>query len=197
MARFVHAWIQFFVLLTPFFGLSMFVLYTADQEAGRKQSLAAKVTLAVLVVCLLLFFLGNPLFELIGITIDSFRVGAGILLFLSAVALVRGNERPNSDDEDVAVVPLAIPILVGPATTGAILISGAEPATASQQIATLLALVAAIACIGAILLASDFIERVIKARGIAILSKLTGLVLSAMASQMVFDGARHLLRGGK
>ena len=197
MARFVHAWIQFFVLLTPFFGLSMFVLYTADQEAGRKQSLAAKVTLAVLVVCLLLFFLGNPLFELIGITIDSFRVGAGILLFLSAVALVRGNERPNSDDEDVAVVPLAIPILVGPATTGAILISGAEPTSASQQIATLLGLVAAIACIGAILLASDFIERVIKARGIAILSKLTGLVLSAMASQMVFDGARHLLRGGK
>jgi small neutral amino acid transporter SnatA (MarC family) len=50
-----------------------------------------------------------------------------------------------------------------------------------------------LACIGAIRPASDLIERAIKARGIAILGKLTGLVLSAMASRMVFDGARHLL----
>ena len=194
MARFVHAWIQFFVLLTPFFGLSMFVLYTADQDARRKRTLAAKVTFAVLVLCLLLFFLGNPLFALVGITIDSFRVGAGVLLFLSAVALVQGSEKPRADNDDVAVVPLAIPILVGPATTGAILISGAEAVTAAQRLATLAGLVAAVASIGAILFASEAIERLVKARGIAILSKLTGLVLSAMASQMVFDGARHLLR---
>jgi multiple antibiotic resistance protein len=197
MARFIHAWIQFFVLLTPFFALSMFVLYTADQEAMRKKALATKVTLAVLVLCLLLFFLGNPIFELVGITIDSFRVGAGILLFLSAISLVQGNDRPNTAGDDVAVVPLAIPIIVGPATTGAILISGAETASASQHLTTLAALVAAVASIGAILFSSEYIERAIKPRGIAILSKLTGLVLSAMASQMVFDGAKSLLGSGR
>jgi multiple antibiotic resistance protein len=197
MARFIHAWIQFFVLLTPFFALSMFVLYTADQEAKRKKALATKVTLAVLVLCLLLFFLGNPIFELVGITIDSFRVGAGILLFLSAISLVQGNERPNAAGDDVAVVPLAIPIIVGPATTGAILISGAETVSASQHLTTLAALVAAVASIGAILFSSEYIERAIKPRGIAILSKLTGLVLSAMASQMVFDGAKSLLGSGR
>lgn len=195
MADFIHAWIQFFVLLTPFFALSMFVLYTADHDASQKKALAIKVTFAVLVLCFLLFFLGTPIFRLVGITIDSFRVGAGALLFLSAVALVRGQEKPGTSTDDIAVVPLAIPIIVGPATTGAILISGAQATDASARIAAMAALAAAVVCIGLILYASESIERIIKARGIAILSKLTGLVLSAMASQMVFDGARNLLRG--
>lgn len=195
MATFVHAWIQFFFLLTPFFALSMFVLYTADHDASRKKALALKVTSAVFVLCFLLFFLGTPIFRLVGITIDSFRVGAGALLFLSAVSLVRGQEKPGTSTDDIAVVPLAVPIIVGPATTGAILISGAQATGASGRIASLLALAAAILCIGAILYASEAIERIIKPRGIAILSKLTGLVLSAMASQMVFDGARNLLKG--
>ena len=195
MADFIHAWIQFFVLLTPFFALSMFVLYTADHDASQKKALAIKVTSAVLVLCFLLFFLGTPIFRLVGITIDSFRVGAGALLFLSAVALVRGQEKPGTSTDDIAVVPLAIPIIVGPATTGAILISGAQATSAGARVVALLALAAAVVCIGLILYASESIERIIKSRGIAILSKLTGLVLSAMASQMVFDGARNLLRG--
>ena len=194
MARFIHAWIQFFVLLTPFFALSMFVLYTADSTPQQKTALALKVTVSVLVLSLVLFFLGTPIFKLVGITIDSFRVGAGALLFLSAVSMVQGHEKPGAATDDVAVVPLAIPILVGPATTGAILISGTEPASAAERAASVFGLVAAVAAIGVILLSSDLIKRAIKARGIAILSRLTGLVLSAMASQMVLDGARNLLR---
>jgi len=194
MARFIHAWIQFFFLLTPFFALSMFVLYTAESTPPQKKALALKVTFAVLVLSLVLFFLGSPIFELVGITIDSFRVGAGALLFLSAVSMVQGHDKPGTPTDDVAVVPLAIPILVGPATTGAILISGTEQASATERAASVLGLVAAVASIGLILLSTDLIKRAIKDRGIAILSRLTGLVLSAMASQMVFDGVRNLLR---
>ena len=194
MTRFIHAWIQFFFLLTPFFALSMFVLYTAESTPPQKKALALKVTFAVLVLSLVLFFLGSPIFELVGITIDSFRVGAGALLFLSAVSMVQGHDKPGTPTDDVAVVPLAIPILVGPATTGAILISGTEQASATERAASVLGLVAAVASIGLILLSTDLIKRAIKDRGIAILSRLTGLVLSAMASQMVFDGVRNLLR---
>ena len=193
MERFVHAWIQFFVLLTPFFALSMFVLYTGDRTPRQRKALALKVTATVMVIGLLLFFLGNAVFALVGITIDSFRVGAGSLLFLSAVSLVRGTERPSTRDDDVTVVPLAIPVLLGPATIGGILIAGAEPSSAAERTATVLALVAAVASTGGILLSSDLIERAVRARGIAIMSKLTGLVLSAMASQMVLEGTRNLL----
>jgi len=190
----MHAWIQFFVLLTPFFALSMFVLYTEDRTAREKKILALKVTLAVLVLGLLLFFLGDAIFRVVGITIDSFRVGAGSLLFLSAVSLVRGQEKPGTTNDDVAVVPLAIPVLLGPATIGTILVNGAQTASAGERTISILALFAAVVSTGAILLSSDLIERAIKSGGIAILSKLTGLMLSAMASQMVFEGARNLLR---
>jgi len=173
----------------------MFVLYTASMDHLARRSLALKVTSAVLMISLIIFFLGQPIFSIVGITIDSFRVGAGILLFLSAVALVHGDLQSTPPGEDLAVVPLAVPIIVGPATTGAILIMGAEVNGAAQRLQALGAMVFAILCIGAILLSASRIERVIKRRGIVILSKLTGLVLAALASQMVFDGARHLWQG--
>ena len=91
MSFFIHAFVQFLVLLTPFFALSMFVLYTANMSSPDRRRLAFKVTLAVWSISVLLFFLGQPIFMLAGITIDSFRVGAGLLLFLSAVALVHGD----------------------------------------------------------------------------------------------------------
>jgi multiple antibiotic resistance protein len=194
MSFFVNTWIKFFVLLTPFFALSMFVLYTSERTARERTRLALKVTGAVFVVAVVLFFLGDAIFQVVGITIDSFRVGAGALLFLSAVQLVQGGEQVPSDQSDIAVVPLAVPVIVGPATTGAILVMGAETVGSARWIA-LAALICAIAGIGVLLLCADLVERLIRRRGIVILSKLTGLVLSALAVQMVFGGARHLLAG--
>ncbi len=194
MSFFVNTWIKFFVLLTPFFALSMFVLYTADRTSQQRTRLALKVTGAVFAVAVVLFFLGEAIFQVVGITIDSFRVGAGALLFLSAVQLVQGGEQVPSDQTDIAVVPLAVPVIVGPATTGAILIMGAETVGTARWIA-LLALICAIAAIGILLLCADLVERLIRRRGIVILSKLTGLVLSALAVQMIFGGARHLWAG--
>lgn len=194
MSYFLNGWIKFFVLLTPFFALSMFVLLTANRTAAEKRILALKVTAAVFVICLTLFFLGNVIFQAVGITIDSFRVGAGLLLFLSAVELVQGRPKGDASEKDIAVVPLSVPVIVGPATTGAILVTGAEITDGRQRLIALSSLVLAILSIGAILLAADLIERLFKRKGIVVLSKLTGLFLSALASQMVFEGARNLLR---
>jgi len=194
MSYFLNGWIKFFVLLTPFFALSMFVLLTANRSASEKRTLALKVMAAVFVICLTLFFLGNVIFQAVGITIDSFRVGAGLLLFLSAVELVQGRPKGDASEKDIAVVPLSVPVIVGPATTGALLVTGAEITDGRQRLIALSSLVLAILSIGAILLAADFIERLFKRKGIVVLSKLTGLFLSALASQMVFEGARNLLR---
>lgn len=193
MSYFLNGWIKFFVLLTPFFALSMFVLLTANRSASEKRTLALKVMAAVFVICLTLFFLGNVIFQAVGITIDSFRVGAGLLLFLSAVELVQGRPKGDASEKDIAVVPLSVPVIVGPATTGALLVTGAEITDGRQRLIALTSLVLAILSIGAILLAADFIERLFKRKGIVVLSKLTGLFLSALASQMVFEGARNLL----
>jgi len=120
MALFISLWIRLFFVFTPFFGLTMFLSMTEGYDEQKRRRLAISVSAAVLILCMVLFFAGKQIFGLFGITLDSFRIGAGALLFLSGVALVQGKAgagRPASG-EDVAVVPLAIPVIVGPATTG-------------------------------------------------------------------------------
>ena len=150
--------------------------------------------IAVAVLCLLLFFAGRQIFTLFGITLDSFRIGGGILLLLSGISLVHGKTNtPAATSGDVAVVPLAIPIIVGPATTATILVMGAEMDDLAARAVGTLALLAAVACVAAVLLAGSAIHRYLGTRGLAILSRLTGLILAALAAQMIMTGIQSFL----
>jgi multiple antibiotic resistance protein len=195
MNLFFSVWLQFFFLLTPFFVLSMFLALTPELSSAEKRRLALQVTTAVVITCLTLFFLGNTLFKVFGITLDAFRIGAGGLLFLSAVDLIRGKPTTPADKpgSGIAVVPLAIPITVGPATTGALLVMGAEMVSPLQRLIGSAALMAAGLTLGLLLLLSAAIERFIGQTGLIILSKLTGLILSALAAQIVFTGIQNFM----
>ena len=187
---FINVWLKFFFIFTPFFALSMFLSMTGEYTEKRRRRLALMISAAVAVLCIGLLFLGNQIFALFGITIHAFRIGVGALLFLSAVALVQGRKaQPDANQEaDIAVVPLAMPVIVGPATTGTLLVMGAGLADVGEKIVGSLALLLAVACLGAMLLLGTAIERGIGHRGLNILSKLTGIILAALAAQMIMDG---------
>ncbi len=183
-----------FFLYTPFFALSMFLAMTDHATEKERIGLAAKTTFSVLVISLVLLFFGNQIFNVFGITVDAFRIGAGALLFLSAVSLIKGNKTKNiNPDDDFTVVPLAIPTIVGPATIGAIMIMGTEFTTSDSRITGSLAVIVAALSVGMVLVVSAYIERAIKKRGIIIVSKLTGLILAALAAQMIFTGIKNFL----
>jgi multiple antibiotic resistance protein len=188
---FISVWIKFFFLFTPFFALSIFLSMTGSYADARRRRLAVQVTAAVGALCFLLFFYGNVVFKLFGITLDSFRIGAGALLFLSAVGLVQAKVPEPAADDDIAVVPLAMPIIVGPATIGTLLVLGAEITNATQKLLGCLALVLAILSVGLLLLAAGMVERLLGKKIITILSKVTGLVLASLAAQMIFTGIRN------
>jgi len=192
---FFHQFIRFFFLLTPFFALSVFLSMTKGHSERVRRKTAVKVTLSVSIICLILFLFGNYIFDLFGITIDAFRIGAGALLFLTAISLSQGKNHDITDKtgSDMIVVPLSIPIIAGPATIGTILIMSAESSQYTAKIISLSALLLAITCVGLILLISSFLERVLHTRGILILSKVTGLILAAIASQMIFTGIRAFM----
>ncbi len=192
----VAIWMKFFFLLTPFFVLSMFISMTQGWETRRRTGMAVKIGVAAMIACLTLFFFGNTLFNLLGITLDAFRIGAGSLLFLTAVSLMTGAASEAKMEEsgpDIAVVPLAIPITVGPGTTGALLVMGAESEGLSSRIAGCAALGLAVGSLLLLLLLASHMERIFKRQGICILSKITGLFISAMAAQMIFTGIRGFL----
>ena len=198
---FLNSFLKFIFLLTPFFALSMFLSMTQGHSTLEKRHLAIRVGLAALAICLILFFFGRWLFEALGITIDSFRIGGGALLFLSAVGLVNSNaiDKKNIGPEDasalknIAVVPLAIPVIVGPGTTAALLVLGAETATIPAMLISTLAMAFALFVLTTMLFLASWIEEKFGHHTIVVLSKITGLILAAMAAQMIFTGVRAFL----
>lgn len=198
LAVFFHTYlsssIRFLFLLAPFFVVTMFLALTRGQSAEEKSAIIRRACVSALILGLVLFFAGPVLFEAIGITLNSFRIGAGSLLFLTAISLVNSGTRhhatglPSEERDDIAVVPLAIPVIIGPATIGAILVYGAELKTVPEVIGGLLGLVTGLLIMAVLLHLSGYLERVLGKTGLNIMSKISGLILSAMAAEIVLTG---------
>lgn len=192
---FVNVYLKLFMILTPFFVMSAFLSLTRGCSGSERQRIALKVTLAVVVSTFVLYLFGRHIFALFGITLDAFRIGAGAVLFLSAIAMIQGRAAVSPDDGqgDVAVVPLAIPITVGPGTIGALLVMGAGLETLTEKLVASLALLAAVLTVGGMLFMAGWFERFLGERGLVILTKLTGLFVSAIAAQIFFTGLKNFL----
>ena len=100
----------------------------------------------------------------------------------------------TNNDTDIAVVPISIPIIIGPATTGTLLVLGAELNNLVQKIIGIFALLIAAISLGIILFSASLMQHYLGNRGINIMSKLTGLVLAALASQMTMTGIMGFLK---
>ena len=187
--------LKFFFLFTPFFALSMFLAMTADRSPAERRALAHRVALATVVIAGALLFFGPFIFELFGITVDAFRIGAGVLLLLTAISLMNPKVVSAAQEEDISVVPLAMPVIVGPASCGALMVSSADLATFSEKLVAMAALVTALGCIWIILLLGTWIERRLGARGLSILMRLTALILAALSAQMIMTGVVGFLKG--
>lgn len=195
-SQFLKLFAQMFFLLTPFFALTMFITLTENFTRKQQILLVIKTTIAIWTICYILVFLGKSLFQIFGITVDAFRIGAGAILFLSGVELVRGKAAANAKQEehdDIAVVPLAIPIIVGPATTGTLLVMGSEFTSFAERLPLLFAIFASVLLLGIMLMSSPWIIKFLGRKGLVILSRLTGLILAALSAQMIFTGIAGFL----
>lgn len=191
----IETWLKIFFIFTPFLILSIFLGITKDYNAVRRRGFALRSIAAVAVICFVVYFFGSAIFSLLGITLDSFRIGAGALLFINAVNLLQGRmPAPPAGEDDAAIVPFAMPIIVGPAVIGVLFVLGAEVSSVEQKITGAGAVGLAVGCLGGLLLIATRLERMIGNAQLRIISKVTGLILAAMSAQMIFTGARHFMR---
>lgn len=196
---FVNDYLKLVFIMTPFFVLSSFLALTTALGERERQRIAVKVTTAVLLAALAMFFFGRYIFELFGITLDAFRIGAGSVLFLSALSMTGGSRGPverSAVAADIAVVPLAIPITVGPGVIGALMVMGAEPRRPAELVTFVLSIAAAATTIGLVLLSARALRRVLNDAALAVLQKITGLFVASIAAQIVFTGIAGFLRLG-
>jgi multiple antibiotic resistance protein len=197
MDIFIATFLKMFFMMTPFFVLSVFLTVTHEATAVERKALAIKVTFSVIVMSLVLLFFGQHIFDIFGITLDAFRIGAGALLFLSAVDLIKGNKDSgkvgDKDISQLAVVPLAIPVTIGPGTIGILLVMGATFDDTSSMLMGCLALICAVLVVGFMLYSSSIFEKIIGKQGLLVISKITGLFLAALSAQIIFTGIKNFL----
>ena len=198
--------VRLFLLLTPFFVLSVFVATCDGMELPRRRRLALRTGLAVIFSCVILYLFGKVIFECLGISLNAFQIGAGLVLMLNGIDMVRSSlprNRQLSDEGDPAVVPLAIPTTVGPGTIGTLLVMGASAADRAvahntPRVVMLSTEVGAVVLagigVGVMLYFSENINRILKDKGVRILSKLTGMYIVALAAQIIFDGVSGFLK---
>lgn len=182
--------IKLYALMTPPAVLSAFLGNTKDYDNAQKHKIALKTSLAIFIIGIVLYVWGANIFELFGFTLDAFRIGSGVLLMLTAISLMRdeGKGKQTQFEGDISVVPLAIPLSMGPASIGAVMVMGAAARNHHQLLIGIISLFLAAAGIYFLLLSADIVGRILHTTGIAVLAKLTGLILAAIAAQVVFTG---------
>ena len=188
-------YLKMLVLYSPFFVLSCFIGLTRGYTVKERKRLAWKVAAGTLISSVLLYLFGQSIFDVFGITVDAFRIGAGSVLFISALGMAQGKPAVQADtlQQDVTIVPLTIPLTVGPGTIGALLVMGVSQPHWDDKVPALLGILAASLTVGIVLYLSDLIERLLGDQGLQIVSRLMGLFVCALAAQIIFTGVKNYL----
>ncbi|MGE8324357.1 MAG: MarC family protein [Pseudomonas sp.] len=188
-------YLKMLVLYSPFFVLSCFISLTRGHSSKERKQLAWKVAIAALIASVLLYLFGRAIFGIFGITADAFRIGAGSVLFISALGMAQGKSAVQADNvqQDVTIVPLTIPLTVGPGTIGALLVMGVGHPNWDDKLLAIISIALASFTVGLVLYLSNRIERILGDQGLQIVSRLMGLFVCALAAQIIFTGIKGYL----
>lgn len=190
------------VIVNPIGAIPLFISLTPNQSEAEKKRTIKLASIAVILVLLVSGFIGEQVIRFFGISIASFQVGGGILVLLVAVSMLNAQVSPvrQSREEqqeaetkaNIAVVPLAIPLMTGPGSVSTVIIY-AQKATHWTQYLTLAGSAIAIGVItwAALSLAAP-ISRVLGQTGINVATRLMGLLLAAIAVEIMSEGLVHL-----
>ena len=197
--KFFMLTLHILILLNPSAVLSTFLALTADEDERTRRNIALRSAVAVICAGGLLYFSGAVIFKIFGINIDVFRIGGGVILMVCAIKLVLGGngkkeENSESYTGDIAVVPLAVPMAVGPGTSAGLIVIGMAEKTFTTVLFNLGAIILATLLLACLLLVGTKAERTLGKRGISVITKLTGLFLSALAAGMILEGVRNFFQ---
>jgi multiple antibiotic resistance protein len=192
-------------IVNPLAALPFFILYTQQYtDVDRRRTVyIASVTVFIVIAVSALF--GLSLLGFFGVSLPSFQVGGGMLLLMSSLSMLNAqpaeSRSTQAEIEDaaardsVAVVPLTIPLLTGPATMSTVVIF-ADKAKTVTQLATLVAYGAVIAIVTLVCLsAAQPIARILGKTGINVMTRLMGLILAALAVEVMSDGLVQIFPG--
>lgn len=206
LSLFLSAFVTFFVVIDPPGCAPIFASLTRGGSAAHRRTMALRSTAIATVILGLFALVGEPLLTSLGISLDAFRIAGGIMVFLIALEMVfekrterregrveeinrRHAEEHKEEPEDISVFPMGIPMIAGPGSIAtAMLVTSRNHGT--HLLIVLAALAAVLLTTLVALLAASAIMRVLGDKLEAMITRILGVLLAALAAQYVIDGVK-------
>ena len=203
---FTSAFLTLLVIVDPPGCAPIFASLTSGTDAAHRRNMAIRSSLVAWFILLFFALLGQPLLARMGISLSAFRLAGGIMLFIIALEMVfekrteRREERAEEikgtpEAEDISVFPMAIPMIAGPGSIASIMLLNARADGLQQTLVVLGAMTAVIVLTLLALLAAGPLMRFIGANLEAMITRILGVILAALATQFVLDGLERSLPG--
>ncbi len=193
-----------FFVIDPLGLVPIFIALTSGDSPEKRRKTAARACLIAFAILTAFTLFGTLIFKAFGITLSAFRIAGGILFFITSLDMLRGQpsrtrsspeeEEEGHHKEDVAIVPLAIPLLAGPGAIALAMVSvsNGDGWWATPVVIGSIALTLVVAYV--LMRAAERFLRYLGRSGIAMLERVMGLLLAAIAVQFVVDGVREIIR---
>ncbi|PVX29828.1 MarC family protein [Sphingomonas pokkalii] len=203
---FVSSLVTFFVIIDPPGCAPIFAGLTAGTNAVHRRAMAVRAVTVASIILLGFALFGEALLHALGISLNAFRIAGGIMLFLIALEMVfekrterredRAEKVKAEDPVDISIFPMAMPMIAGPGSIASVMLLMSQSQGIEQSATVLAAMLAILLLTLVALLAAGPIMRIVGAKIEAVVSRLLGVLLAALAVQFVIDGIRAALAAG-
>ena len=190
----LQAFVTLMVILDPPGNAPIFLAVLGDRTAKQGRQLAIQAaTISFLIIAGFALF-GRFVLDYMDVSIGAMQAAGGLLLLMVSLNLLTGKEdnELTSGSKNVAMVPLATPLLAGPGAIVAVMIFAHQVKNANMGIALAASVIAVHVCVALALMASTFILKLIGKAGVDLLARIAGLVLSGIAVQMLANAIHAL-----
>ena len=197
LRAFVETFVTLFVIMDPLGIAPIFVglTRTMNPPGRRRAAILASVVAGSLIVAFAL--VGRLLLGYLHVSVEALSIAGGLLLLLVALDMVYDlGKHDRADSMNIALVPLATPLLAGPGAIAAIMVEIQRYQLVNEKAMVLAATLAMIVVIAAFLLSAGFIARRVKASVVNLISRVLGFLLAGIAIQLVVDAIRTLVHQG-
>jgi multiple antibiotic resistance protein len=197
-----ETFVTLMVLMDPIGLAPVFVAFTRRLDAAERRRAAVRATLAAGTLILGFALFGGVVLDYLHVSVESLSIAGGLLLLLVALEMLRGQDYPDDMEErassrpaqDVALVPLATPLLAGPGAIATVIVLSRKFDEGGQRISVIVGILGAMAVVGIVLLTADRLAGILPDALVSFLTRVLGLLLSAIAVQLVVDGVRGLIQ---
>jgi len=200
---FISAFATFFVVIDPPGCAPIFASLTSGASVQHRRAMAIRSVTVAGVILLAFAIVGEAFLRALGISLDAFRIAGGIMLFLIALEMVfekrqerrenRAEEVKSRPAEDISIFPMGIPMIAGPGSIASAMLLTSRANGLSEDLIVLAAIGIVLALTLAALLLAAPLMRFIGDRLEAMITRLLGVILAALAVQFVIDGIRASL----